>query len=69
LTATATAWRQTITLKVVATRHGDICIQALAAFDYDAVLRDVAPGSYRLIVEHVGGLQSTRVADLPVVVH
>ncbi len=41
-----------LTLRLTATRQGGVCIQALAAFTYEASISDLAPGTYSLIVVH-----------------
>jgi hypothetical protein len=39
-------------LRVTITRVGEACIQPIGTFGYQAVIRDLAPGGYRLRVIH-----------------
>ena len=41
-----------LTLRLTATRQGGFCIQALAAFTYEARISALAPGTYSIVVVH-----------------
>ena len=62
-----------LVLTVTATARNVICVQSLGAFSYTATVRDLAPGTYHLVLIHanvIGGQQrrADRVLETAVLV-